>query len=168
MALVTPTAYAKQKGLARQTMHEALDAGRIPFIRDARGRRMVDPAVADLAYARLTDHSHSLSGKGNAGSDVVGEERGAWVAAKQRTEDIRAALLEIELAELRGQILRKDRVASVLGTLFTTLREEMLNFAVRTAPTIRAQKNDAEAIRVAEKAIRDAMRHAGALPEILS
>src|ERR1043166_6563886 len=103
MALLTPAAYAKSKGLSRQAIHQAIDAGRIPTEPDARGRKMIDPAIADAALEALTDHAQAESGSGNAASvakGVTDSGRSRWINTKTETESVKLELMRLELGQL--------------------------------------------------------------------
>ena len=163
MALMTPAAYAKSKGLSRQAIQQAMDAERIPFETDARGRKLIDPQVADAALAALTDHAHAENGKGNAGKAGESDSgRSHWINTKTERERINVELARLELQEKRGELLRKAEVEEQIGPMLANLRDEMLSIAPRVAPAVLACKSIPEATRLIDKAIRDAMRHVAA------
>jgi malate synthase len=173
MSLLTPAAYARSKGLSRSAISQAIESGRIPTVADAKGRKRIDPRAADAALAALTDHAQAESGNGNKGkrngNGASESGRSSWISTKTTTERIKAEMLALDLAERKGELLNKAIIEQEIATLLSNLRDEMLGVGARTGAQARAAKTDAEACRLIDNAIRDAMRHVAAkIPEVTS
>lgn len=175
MALITPAQYARYRGVSRQAIDQAIDAGRIPTV-DDNGRKKIDPKVADATLETLTDFDQQQRALGNqregilatatvraasadadapasnGGKPTEAGARGGWIAEKIATERIKSELLALELAEKRGELLRKEEIEKQIGPLFANLRNELLLIPARLPVT-------PEVRRQIDAAIREAMRH---------
>lgn len=119
---------------------------------------MIDPDTADAQWKRRADVDQRLRGQG---SDD--DEGGSLVDEKTRSERLRSALLEIELAEKRGDLVLWADVEKALADKFAAARDELLSLSPRIAPQLAAENSIAECMRILDAAIRLAMRHLSAI-----
>lgn len=148
--LVTQAEYARRRGVSREAVRVALEAKRITGI-DRDGRVMVDPELADIEWARNTDPDQQHRGApdqfattqaraeealrgGGDDEPRSGDEPEApaaaatpdaplLVEAKTQTEHLRRQLLELELAEKRGELVRVAEFERAYAAKLVAARE---------------------------------------------
>lgn len=119
VTLLTVSAYARHRGCDEKAVRKAIAERRISFQPGANGRKMIDPDVADIQWARNT-RARVGAGDGGHVSDVgdllsaPGAEPAApaapaqasdgYTAARARTEQANAGIAELQLAKLRGEV----------------------------------------------------------------
>ena len=158
--LITQAAYArsrKERGLSGGTPKAVLDAiraGRISAIKDADGRELIDPAVADIQWAENTrpraDY-HGIAGIVQEGALLPSEStaqdhqpaadaRGSdfWEAAT-REKQASARLKEFEVEQQAGSLVDRAGVERAAYTAARQLRDMLINafpgkVAARLAP----------------------------------
>lgn len=147
--LITQAEYARRRGVDPTTVRDAIRAGRISLI-DGR----IDPAVADVQWARNTRArvktappagapagGHGGAGHSAAGTDRAGEpltaggESDYWVSRASR-ERAEAAIAELKLAEMQGDLVRAADVRREVGQQASALREALLQIDARLAPLV--------------------------------
>lgn len=119
VTLLTVSAYARHRGCDEKAVRKAIDENRISAQPGKNGRRMIDPEVADIQWARNTrarigstasDASGDLlSAPGAAPAPAAdpqapGATPAGYTAARARTELANAGMAELQLAKLRGEV----------------------------------------------------------------
>ncbi len=164
--LVTPAEYARRRDCSRQAVAQAIAAGRITTVVE-NGKKMIDPEVADIQWARNTDQKQFERANAakiaaatpppppSAGKTKAGEggDNVYW-DARARRETAEADKAEIELAKLRGDVADIEgmkRAAMVTGRL---LRDSFLGLPAKLAPEYAGLTDAFEIERNMEAAIR--------------
>lgn len=119
VTLLSVSAYARHRGCDEKAVRKAIAENRISFQPAANGRKLIDPDVADIQWARNTRARVSAGDGGHvsdAGGDLLsapGAEPAAlapapapdgYTAARARTEQANAGIAELQLAKLRGEV----------------------------------------------------------------
>jgi phage terminase Nu1 subunit (DNA packaging protein) len=150
--LVSKSEYAKLRGCAPSAVTRAIKEGRIvPIVVD--GRELIDPAVADIQWARntrsrsdsnpATDAVRSPGGAGE-GADLDIGNPGDIRAVRARRELAEAKLAEHKLAELRGELVRAAEVKAAWAKKATGLRSALLQIPARLAAVVAAETDQAK------------------------
>ena len=158
--LITQAAYARQRGVTKQAVSAAVKAGRIRLI-DGK----IDPEIADIQWARNTSHEHRHRALGGvdhgpgaaglaqpAGSadvrtqspDPEPRDNGSFLDAKTRSEQARAELFELELAQKRGELVVADEIRRATFEKARIARDALLALAPRLAPQVAAESDVAK------------------------
>lgn len=114
VTLLTVSAYARHRGCDEKAVRKAIAENRISAQDGKNGRKLIDPAVADIQWARNTrarvgaapaQEPDLLSGAA-AAADPKGQAGAAsgYTAARVRTELANAARAELELARMRAEV----------------------------------------------------------------
>lgn len=178
--LLTVSAYARHRGCDEKAVRKAIAESRISFQPSASGRKLIDPDVADIQWAKNTRArvgSADLGGNGVQDSGdllsvlptdpVQAGQKGApaaadgYTAARARTELANAAMAELQLAKLKGEV--RD-VADITRGGFDIARElrDALDSSVNTLATELAGLSGADACA---QVLR---RHNRAIQELLA
>ena len=121
-------------GMALSTLQHHVKRGNVRLI-DGK----VDLDVARVQLARNTDPEQSARGQQNRGDPPDGDDRGGLWDAKERSERLRAELLEIELAEKRGELVKADDVRRATTNVARTARDALLGLPTRVAAELAAE-----------------------------
>ncbi len=179
----TPAQYADARELSRARVSQLMKDGKIPFATDAKGRKWIDPEAADLARARNTDPDQqqrsspaqaAITQQQAAAVPRGGHERHPQrggdggdpflVEAKTRTELLKAELLEIELAEKRGELINADDARRVSLNLARSTRNAFMALPARLAPILAPIADAAEVERLLEAEIRKVCQQLATTP----
>lgn len=133
----------KQRGLPGTTLsavQKAIDSGRISTVPDDKGRRKIDPDVADIQWAKNTDPDQAARANGGktaeipaAASVAVAAGSNDWLAAKTRRELAEAQKAEIQLLELAGKLVSRDRVEAAAFSAGRMVRDMLLTVPQKLA-----------------------------------
>jgi hypothetical protein len=123
VTLLTVSAYARHRGCDEKAVRKAIAENRISAQTGPNGRRMIDPEVADIQWAKNTraragsgtDSGDLLSSPGPSGAATGGTPGDAkqpappaapagYADARARTELANAGIAELQLAKLRGEV----------------------------------------------------------------
>lgn len=118
VTLLTVSAYARHRGCDEKAVRKAIAESRISFQPGANGRKLIDPDVADIQWARNTrarvgagdgghvsDAGDLLSAPGaDPGVFAPAPAPAGYTAARARTEQANAGIAELHLAKLRGEV----------------------------------------------------------------
>lgn len=110
----------------------------------------IDLSVARVQLAKYVDPDQqlrALGGKAALRADAntgpaFDDESPNLIAEKARRERTLADLAEIELAEKRGELVRKADYEKALGAKLIALREQLLALPERMVAMVRAQETD--------------------------
>lgn len=156
--LISPAEYARRRGVSREAVSKAIDKGRISTIAGNNGRKMIDPEVADIQWAKNTDTAQAAranSPKAAAAPPSRDEPQGtAYWLAHTRREIAAANREEILEKKLRGDLVDRARVESAAFGIGRMLRDAVLGLPTQLAPEI-VSMTDAFSIEIK---LRDALR----------
>lgn len=167
--------YRKANGLPGGTLgavQRAIQHGRITTVADGHGKPCIDPETANLQWAENTDPDQSA--RANPGCDVSQQELGAdrgvamgeaqepggerksgqYWGAKTRRELAEASKAELQLAEMAGNLVHRDKVERAAFESGRLLRDMILSVPSGVAAELVAM-TDAQAI---EARLRDELR----------
>lgn len=123
--LLTATEYARRRGVSKQAVAKAIASGRIPTVRAGR-RKLVDPAIADPAWAENTDPS---SPKGARANGSVPPAAGTQAAEALELARIRRRKLEREEREAERQLVNARDAEAHFQKLTREARDKFLALA---------------------------------------
>lgn len=140
--LITPTEYARRRGVSHVAVGKAIKKGRISTVTGENGRKMIDPAVADIQWARNTDPQQSARANAQkaaytpppAGADA-GNGSAYW-DARTRRETADASRAELELRKLEGELVERRRVEAAAAGIGRMLRDAVLGVPTKLAPDL--------------------------------
>jgi phage terminase Nu1 subunit (DNA packaging protein) len=175
--LVTKAKYAEMRGCAASAVTRAVKEGRITTIAGDGGREMIDPAVADIQWARNTraraDSAPALpdaaSGPGRAprsqsssrpddpAADLDPDDGNTYWSARARREAAEAEIAEMKLAEMQGLLIRADAVRSAWASKIGAARDALLQIPARLAPVLAAESDLAAVTQLLEAELRQAL-----------
>lgn len=168
MALVSLRAYARHRNVNLSAVQKAIAAGRITLI----GGK-VDPEIADIQWAKNTrpdqqergslkdfektqaDLAGFAGGQAPAGGGPVSV--GGLSTEKAETESIRRQLLELQLAQKRGELVRVDDIARAMAGKLKAANEAFESLADRLSPQLAAETNVDKVDALLRSEIRRAM-----------
>ena len=152
MHLITQAEYARRRKVSREAVRKAIESKRITGI-PHQGRVMLDPDVADIQWARNTNVDQQQRGAPGQFETTqqraqealqgalempAGPESPLLVQAKTDTEKIRRELMELELAEKRGQLVKVVDVERAYAAKLVAAREALESLPDRLAAKIAA------------------------------
>lgn len=172
--LVTKSKYAEMRGCAPSAVTRAVQEGRITTIRGEDGRDMIDPAVADIQWARntrarvdskaaLTDtaapppRTPGARSSGQADDPAADDDGNTYWTARARREAAEAEIAEMKLAEMQGVLIRADAVRSAWASKIGTARDALLQIPARLAPVLAAETDLAAVTQLLEAELRQAL-----------
>jgi hypothetical protein len=150
--LLTPAEYARHRGCTRQAVHEAARAGRITLI-DGK----VDPVAADAQWAARSRPRVKADRQPPPAEAAPDEPAGYghWRARRERADALAA---EHALAELRGELLRREVMERVVGELASRTKEAVLQIKGRIAPLLAAETDVLKITAMLDAEFRSALR----------
>jgi len=149
--LATQAEFAAHVGISQPVVATLVARGII----DAQGRGKIDLDAARLAYCA---HLRSLAGGGSGDTQMdldLSSER-ARVAKEQ------ADRLEMQNAQLRGELLARGDVDAAVGAAFARVRAKMLTVPSKTAAEVVAMGSPTEAEALIRDAVCDALEELAA------
>lgn len=157
--LITKTAYARLRGCDEKAVRKAVNEGRISLI-DGK----IDPAVADIQWARNTRARASQSSPGTSGGsggsdgqldmdptgdtppgsgpvDTSAQNRSApndpgYMQFRSRREEADAQIAEMNAAKMRGTMLMRQDVDRALFEIGREIRDRLTACARRIASEV--------------------------------
>lgn len=158
--LITPAEYSRHRGCSREAVSQAIEAGRISTLPGPKGRKMIDPEVADIQWKRNTDPKQSERANASkrniepaGGGDQAGSE---YWESKTRREKAEAIIAELKAAELAGSLVSVERVRSASMRMSRMLRDALLAIPPKVAPTLATESDP----HVIEHTLADVLRRA--------
>jgi hypothetical protein len=164
-------AYSRHRDCTLKAVQKAIESKRISLI-DGK----IDPIVADIQWAQNTrpDQQERASlaqferTQADLGSYIPGENLTAGPGEtrsagnnlsieKSETELVRRQLLELQLAQKRGELVRTDDVERAMATKLKTASEILNSLADRLAPQLAAETDVNKLDSMLRSEIRRAM-----------
>lgn len=152
-ALLSLRAYSRHRDCTLGAVQKAIKTGRITLINGK-----LDAEVADIQWAKNTrpdqqergslaqfektqaDLANLTSGQIlSAGADDVRGSGNNLSIEKSETENVRRQLLELQLAQKRGELVRTDDVERAMANKLKTASEILNSMADRLAPQLAAE-----------------------------
>jgi hypothetical protein len=146
--LLTFRKYAVHRGVSVQAVSKAVAAGRITTVSDVKGRRRIDPEVADIQWSRNTDPVQAQRAAGQRVQapptmDHSPADPRAAQSVRDRVETARAELLELELQEKRGILVKVEDVKRRAFELARAMRDALQALPPRVAAQVAAESDAA-------------------------
>lgn len=141
--LMTMAEYARHRGCSRVAVGKAVKSGRISLVNG-----LIDKVVADVQWransrARVSATPEpAQDGSVHTPAQITIDEPPAtdgYTVSRNRREAAEAERAEISLAEEKGELIRVEAVKSVLGVLFASTRDSLLQIPARLAPLLAAE-----------------------------
>jgi hypothetical protein len=171
--LLSQRGYAKHRKCTLSAVQKAIDTKRISTVPDAKGRLWIDPVVADIQWAQNTnplqqeraslaqfERTQALLA-GASQLPLAGEKPGVQTSVlseeKAETENVRRQLLEIQLAQKRGELVRADDISRALANKLKAAQEHLNTVADRLAPILAAETDVSKVDEMLRSEIRRAM-----------
>jgi hypothetical protein len=178
--LLSLRGYAKHRGCTLSAVQKAIEKGRITTVADGNGNTKIDPGVADIQWAQNTnalqqerggllqfEKSQALLAAHAADQLPLANEKQVGVqtsvqtpglsAEKAGTEAVRRKLLEIQLAQKRGELVSVEDVSRAMANKLKAAQEYLNSMADRLAPLLAAETNVDEVDRMLREELRRAM-----------
>ena len=174
---LTESGLARLLGVSRQAVHDLVKRGILS--KDAAG--LIDVAKAQAALANSVHPSSKTAAalqstaqqpSTNAPATTPPEngqnvEVTSYHVAKTLREAAEAQIARLKLAEMQGDVIRVDAVKNQLATVFSTVREALLQIPARMAPLLAADTDPVSVHNVLHAEIHQALHHlAGAADRV--
>lgn len=153
-------------------VQKAIDSKRISTIPDEKGRRKIDPSVADIQWAQNTRPDQQERGSikdfektqadlaGLSGNGVANSIPGGTTmlsSEKAETEGVRRQLLELQLQQKLGELVSVSDIERAMASKLKAANEALNSLADRLAPLLAAETNVDEVDKMLRTEIRRAM-----------
>lgn len=171
MALISLSAYARMRGCSHQAVSKAAKDGRITAaVTTVDGKVRVDPEHADRLWKRNTDPVQQARGSADQFAKTHEDEAPtpSLVQEKLESERVRRELLELELAERRGELLNAANAEKAWAAQCVAAGEAFGAMPDRLAVIFAAESDAARIHEMLTEEIRLALqRLAGVAPKAL-
>ena len=163
MAKVTPTAYAKHRGVSPAAVFDAIDKGRLCTSLEQKesGRYLIDVDAADAEWAANTDSgTGSLAHMKNRPQVEAPQDEAqpqTYAEARAQHERFKARLAQLELEQREGKLVEVDAVQRESFRIARLVRDAMLNIPDRVAGELAAETNQFKVHQRLVKEIRRAL-----------
>lgn len=167
--LVTPSAYARSRGLSRATVLRAIEGGRITVLEGG----LLDPVEADREWAANTDPQKGGGGSRakRQGTSIGARRRGGpapvkapvgptFNSVRTKHEQLRLELAQMDADERRGILVRADEVARQAFESAQRVKEAVLRVPAQLAAQMAATGDVGECRRLMAECLRAALRGA--------
>lgn len=139
--------------MSKEAVSKAIEAGRITTVPGPNGRKLIDPEVADIQWARNTDplqsaranapkgergqpaHGNAAHGNANGGGEG-GESGSAYWDARTLREESEAAIASMKRRQMEGDLVERRRVEEASMRIGRTLRDAVLAVPTKLAPEL--------------------------------
>ena len=169
---LTESGLARKLGVSRQAVHDLVKRGIIT--KDSAG--LIDVAQAQAALLSSVHPSSKTAAAlqtanpapaGAPEEGAPGVEITSYHVAKTLREAAEAQIARLKLAEMQGDVIRVDAVKNQLATVFSTVREALLQIPARMAPLLAADTDPVSVHNVLHAEIHQALHHlAGAADRV--
>lgn len=152
--LMTQAEYARHRGCSKVAVGKAVKANRISLLNG-----QIDATVADIQWqantrARVSRNqvAHSAALESGTGEPILAvlpetqdkpSNSDGYSASRNRREAADAEMAELKLAEAQNSLIRVDAVKMVLGGIFSTMRDAVLQIPARLSPQLAAESDPA-------------------------
>mgnify|MGYP000651518381 CR=1 FL=1 len=141
--LLSFSEYAKHRKVTPAAVSQAVASGRITPVVDTRGRRRIDPEIADMQWSKNTDpmQSERASGTRSAakspdGGGGGGENGSPYWDARTRREQSEAAMAEMKQGQMAGELVERSRVEAAACAYGRMIRDSVLGVPTKIAPGV--------------------------------
>ncbi len=168
MALITQAEAARILGVKSPTIHSAVKAGRISYIKDDKGRKLIDGSTLLDEYSRNTQTRKNTAHRSTPQPRQVeeGKESVARMSrtveyipdydeSRARTEHLKAELLELDRKQKEGLLVPAADVQSKWLEIITLSRTKILGIPSKAKQRI--PDLDATAMSALEDLIRETL-----------
>lgn len=165
MAKVTPTAYAKHRGVSPAAVFDAIEKGRLCTSLEKKdsGRYLIDVDAADAEWAANTDSgtgslAHMKNRPKVEAQDVDDDDQPiTYAEARAQHERFKARLAELELEQREAKLVDVDAVQRESFRMARLVRDSLLNIPDRVAGELAAENNQFKVHQRLVKEIRRAL-----------
>lgn len=148
MPQVTPTAYAKHRGVSPAGVFDAIQKGRLDasLERKDSGRFLIDVEAADAEWAANTDSgtgslAHAKNRMPALPEPAEPGETMSYAEARAAHERFKARLAELEMEEREGKLIEADAAKREAFRVARQVRDALLNLPDRVAGELAAETN---------------------------
>lgn len=148
MAKVTPTAYAKHRGVSPAGVFDAIDKGRLSLSLEKKdsGRYLIDVDVADAEWLANTDSmtgapAHMANRPAEPDNDPEDGQPITYAEARAQHERFKARLAQLELEQREGKLVEAEVVKRESFRTARLVRDALLNLPDRVAGELAAETN---------------------------
>lgn len=123
--------YARYRGCSYQVVQDAMISGKISFTKDPKGKKLIDPKLADKEWAKNSDPSqHSTKPHKGIIAEPIAKpkKKGSASYAESRAlrEGYNAELARLLMEERQGQLIEAEKVKEEAFVLARTVRDSIL------------------------------------------
>lgn len=151
LELISPAEYSRRRGVSKEAVSKAIEKGRITTILGENGRKLIDPEVADIQWAKNTDPLQSQranapkgdrgpgvgGGSGSGGGIGEGGDSGSdYWAARTLREQSEAAMADMKRRQMEGDLVERRRVEEASMRIGRMLRDAVLGVPTKLAPEV--------------------------------
>lgn len=148
MAKVTPTAYAKHRGVSPAGVFDAIDKGRLSLSLEKKdsGRYLIDVDVADAEWLANTDSmtgapAHMANRPDQPATEPEDGQPITYAEARAQHERFKARLAQLELEQREGKLVEAEVVRKEAFKAARQVRDALLNLPDRVAGELAAETN---------------------------
>ncbi len=147
--LITPAEYSRRRGVSKEAVSKAIEKGRITTIPGENGRKLIDPEVADIQWAKNTDPLQSqranapkgdrapgVGGSSASGGGIGDDSGSAYWDARTLREQSEAAIADMKRRQMEGDLVERKRVEEASMRLGRMLRDAVLGVPTKLAPEV--------------------------------
>lgn len=141
--LLSFSEYARHRRVSPAAVSQAVASGRITPVVDTRGRRRIDPEIADAQWSKNTDPLQSeRASRSNRGAEPPdgGGEGGAkgspYWDARTRREQAEAEMAEMKLRQQAGELCDVAGVRRAASDMGRAMRDAVMGLPSRIAPEL--------------------------------
>lgn len=152
-------AYARHKGVAESSVRKAVKAGRITPLTDG----TLDPATADLEWARNTDSTKTMGGSATGPVRTPDSSGTTLLQARTVHEVTKAQMGKVKLSKMKGELIDRSQAIALVFQLARAERDSWSNWPGRVSAQMAANLNvDAHSLHIElENAVRDHLTELG-------
>lgn len=135
MGLVSQREYARMKGCSETAVRKAIKAGKIEkgAVRDENGKPKIDVEVADKEWASNYNPNYSENRETVAESVGGGgdNQKNSISEIKRAESGLKAKLLQLQLHEKTGQLVKKSDISKKLYEMGQEIRNSLMGIPAR-------------------------------------
>lgn len=131
MELMTQAEYARHRGVSRQAVNKAIDAGKIPTHERDGKKKLIDPAEADRAMGVNVSRVLADDDERETAAAPRAPEASGLTRARTATEVYKARIAELEYNERLGKLRAVDDVTAAAQRCAETVLRAMGRISAR-------------------------------------